>query len=485
MELRLGCGAARGTPCMVFSSQTFLFVFLPVVLLLTWAAPGRARRFVLLAAGLVFYAWGVQEFVLLVMASTLVDWGLALAIERTRKRWLLIAAVGQNLLLLGTFKYASFGVHQINRLADLVGADGVGALSIVLPIGISFFTFEKISYVVDVWRGDVRARRDPLDVLLFVSLFPRSIAGPIVRLREIAVDLREPRPRAEQVQAGAIRFSYGLAKKVLIADQIAPIADAAFASAGDGTLTSTAAWIGLVAYTLQLYFDFSGYTDMAIGIGMMLGFRFPENFARPYSSVSMTDFWRRWHMTLSRWFRDYVYIPLGGSRHGDATTYRNLFIVFALVGLWHGAGWVFLAWGLYHGAWLALERRMGWRAFSGEAARPWLRRAATVLIVMLGWVLFRAETPGVALDYYVALVSFGDGGTTVLDAALSNRAVTCMAIASLVVLLPAGRAGGAWVAEASGRVPSLARFATVGVALPLALLAAMAGTFSPFLYFQF
>ncbi len=477
---------------MVFSSTTFLFGFLPAVLLLTWAVPAKARRFVLLAASLVFYAWGVQEFVLVIIASTVVDWALARGIshyraqDRTRAaRWLLILAVGQNVALLATFKYAEFGARQVDRLAGLIGADGVGALSIALPIGISFFTFEKISYVVDVWRGDVKARRDPLDVLLFVALFPRSIAGPIVRLREIQHDLREPRPRPEQIEAGAIRFSYGLAKKVLIADQIAPVADAAFASAGDGTLTFSGAWIGLIAYTLQLYFDFSGYTDMAIGIGMMLGFRLPENFRRPYSSVSMTDFWRRWHMTLSRWFRDYVYIPLGGNRGTEGRTYLNLLIVFGLTGLWHGAAWVFLLWGLYHGGWLMLERRMGWRAFDGEASHPLARRAATVLIVMLGWVLFRAETASEAGSYYRALVDIGSLTTPAVEAALSNRAAICLVLGSIIFVLPASRAGGRWISEAAGRLPVAARVATVGVALPLSLVLAMAGTFSPFLYFQF
>lgn len=477
---------------MVFSSTTFLFGFLPVVLLVTWALPAKLRRFFLLAASLLFYAWGVQEFVLLVIASTVVDWALALGIKRYKDqdrlrpaKWLLAASIIQNLALLGTFKYAAFGARQIDRLADVLGTSGVGLVSIALPIGISFFTFEKISYTVDVWRGDVRARRDPLDVLLFVSLFPRSIAGPIVRLREIQHELREPRPRPEQIEAGAIRFSYGLGKKVLIADQIAPVADAAFAAAGDGTLTFTGAWIGLLAYTLQLYFDFSGYTDMAIGIGMMLGFRLPENFRRPYASVSMTDFWRRWHMTLSRWFRDYLYIPLGGGRGTGLQTYRNLLIVFVLTGLWHGAAWVFLLWGLYHGSWLMIERRFGWRAFHDDVAHPVLRRATTTLIVMLGWVVFRAPTFDVAATYYAALADVSRAATPAVDAAMTNKAGIVLVLACVIFLLPAGQAGGRWISEASGRLPVAARVATVGVALPAALILAMAGTFSPFLYFQF
>ncbi len=301
---------------MVFSSPTFLFVFLPAVLVATWIAPTPLRRFVLLAASLGFYAWGVQEFLLVIVGSTLVDWALARGIGRRHEeggsslaRPLLLVGLAQNLGLLAYFKYGGFASEQAARLADLLGMGSPGTLEVVLPIGISFFTFEKISYLVDVWRGDVKARRDPLDVLLFVALFPRSIAGPIVRLREIQHDLRRPQPTLEGIAEGSVRFSQGLAKKVLIADQIAPIADACFATASRGEpLSMTAAWLGALAYSLQLYFDFSGYSDMAIGIARMLGFKLPENFNRPYSAVSVTDFWRRWHMTLSRWFRDYVYI---------------------------------------------------------------------------------------------------------------------------------------------------------------------------------
>ena len=476
---------------MVFSSPTFLFVFLPAVLVATWLAPTRARRFVLLGASLGFYAWGVQWFLLVIVASTLADWALARAVQAERRRGrerraraFLLVGLAQNLGLLGTFKYAGFLSQQLDRLAEMLGSSGTGVLSIALPIGISFFTFEKVSYLVDVWRGDVEARRDPLDVLLFVALFPRSIAGPIVRLREIQHDLREPRPRVDQVQAGAIRFSHGLAKKVLIADTLAPVADAAFAAAADGDLTTSAAWIGAVAYSLQLYFDFSGYSDMAIGIGMMLGFRLPENFDRPYSSVSITVFWRRWHMTLSRWFRDYVYIPLGGNRGGASATRRNLMVVFVLTGLWHGAGWAFLAWGLYHGGWLLLERRMGWRGLDG-VRHPALRRAAVLLIVLVGWVMFRAESGGLALDYYRAMLVPTGGITPSVDTALDHQALVVLLLASLVVLLPPTRSAGRTLVEGTGRAVAAARAAVLGIALPASLVLAFSGTFSAFLYFQF
>jgi alginate O-acetyltransferase complex protein AlgI len=477
---------------MVFSSPTFLFVFLPAVLLATWVAPARIRRFVLLGASLGFYAWGAQTLVLVIVLSTAIDWALALGIGRMRARGrprparvLLVLALLQNLGLLVWFKYATFASQQVDRLADALGLSSPGTLAILLPIGISFFTFEKISYVVDVWRGDVEPRRDPLDVLLFVALFPRSIAGPIVRLREIQHDLRRPQPRVDMVQAGAIRFVHGLTKKVLIADQIAPVADAAFASAADGSLTSGSAWLGAVAYSLQLYFDFSGYSDMAIGIGMMLGFRLPENFKRPYSSVSVTEFWRRWHMTLTRWFRDYVYIPLGGSRGSGAATSRNLLIVFALTGIWHGAGWTFILWGFYHGAWLMLERRMGWRGLDGPVRWPWARRALLLLIVLLGWVLFRAENLDVAGAFYSAMFVPTNGSAPAVSAALDNQALAALLIGALVVLLPRARSGGRFLVDARGPAVWVARVASLVVLFPVALAMSLSGGFSPFLYFQF
>ena len=477
---------------MVFSSPTFLFVFLPALLLVTWIVPTRFRRFVLLAASLGFYAWGVQEFLLVIVTSTLIDWALARGIERRHREggsrsagWLLFAGLVQNLGLLAYFKYGGFASEQAARLADLLGLGSPGTIEVLLPIGISFFTFEKISYLVDVWRGDVEARRDPLDVLLFVSLFPRSIAGPIVRLREIQHDLRRPQPSMEGVAEGTVRFSQGLAKKVLIADQIAPVSDACFAAAGQGTLSMTAAWLGALVYTLQLYFDFSGYSDMAIGIARMLGFKLPENFNRPYSAVSVTDFWRRWHMTLSRWFRDYVYIPLGGNRGSERATTRNLLIVFGLTGLWHGAGWAFVVWGFYHGFWLIIERRFGWRAVDEPVRLPWVRRGVLVLIVVIGWVMFRAESMSLALDYYQAMLSPSRGLTPEIAGALGDQTRLVLAIACLVFLLP-GSTRERWLRTPKpGTAALIARFALVGVCLPYALAMAFSSTFSPFLYFQF
>jgi alginate O-acetyltransferase complex protein AlgI len=476
---------------LVFSSPTFLFAFLPIALLATWATPAWGRRFVLLAASAVFYAWGVQGVLAIVWCSALLDWATALGIKRAHERGrrrlaagLLIAGIAQNLAILGYYKYIGFALDEVDRLASLLGSDGPSIVAVALPIGVSFFTFEKISYIVDVWRGDVAPRRDPIDVLLFVSLFPRSIAGPIVRLREIEDQLHEPRPVPEQVSEGAIRFVHGLAKKVLIADQIAPIADAAFASS-NGDLTTSSAWLGALAFTLQIYFDFSGYSDMAIGIALMLGFRLPENFDRPYTSRSVTEFWRRWHMTLSRWFRDYVYIPLGGSRGSSLATYRNLIVVFALVGLWHGAAWSFVLWGLYHGMWLLVERRLGLRALGGHVRVAWLRRALTFVIVLVGWVLFRADSLDSALHYYRAMFVPTGGSVQAVDGALTNQATLALLAAAILVLLPRRVSGGRWLANGTGTAPAMARVVALGVLAPLALAYTLADGFHPFLYFQF
>ena len=478
---------------MVFSSPTFLFVFLPLVLAAYALVPVRWRNGLLIVASLFFYAWGVGGFVFTIVASTLADWALARFIEselrngrRRRARLLLTASIVQNLALLGYFKYANFFVDQVDGALARIGLESGGIAAIALPIGISFFTFEKISYTVDVWRGTTPARRNPLDLLLFVSLFPRAIAGPIVRVAEVAPDIDRPRNlREEDLVYGVTRFAHGLAKKVIIADTVAPVADTSFALQG-GDLTTTAAWVGIVAFTLQIYFDFSGYSDMAIGLGRMFGFHFAENFNRPYSAVSVTEFWRRWHMTLSRWFRDYLYIPLGGSRGSQAMMYRNLVLVFLATGFWHGAAWTFVIWGAYHGALLVLERVAGLRGLEAGVRFVPLRRAVTLLLVMVGWVLFRADDIGSAGHYLRAM--FTPQGTELgmaFEGVLTNQALFMLALGSLVVLMPRGLVVGRALAERETPLAWAGRFAVVGALLPISLVLVLSGTFSAFLYFRF
>jgi D-alanyl-lipoteichoic acid acyltransferase DltB (MBOAT superfamily) len=378
---------------MLFNTAQF-FVFLAVVLILFYGSPRSWRKLILLAASYYFYmSWNVR-FVLLLLALTVIDYTAGLWIERVqspRKKLVLIASLGANLGFLGFFKYYNF------LAANLAGAFGMAphsfALDIVLPLGISFHTFQSMSYVVDVYRGEQAAISNPIDYALFISFFPQLVAGPIVRARDFFADLYHWRPPSPEEQLrGALLVLFGLTKKMAIADQFALVSDKYFANiAGNpGVLT---AWSGVFAFAMQIYFDFSGYTDMAIGMAQLLGFHFPVNFRRPYLAGSVTEFWRRWHISLSTWLRDYLYISLGGNRGGSLRTYRNLILTMLLGGLWHGASWNFVIWGGYHGCLLTIERAFGIRTKS----RVWtflypVHALLTFALVSIGWVFFRAAT---------------------------------------------------------------------------------------------
>jgi alginate O-acetyltransferase complex protein AlgI len=472
---------------MVFSSVTFLFFFLPICLGGYYLLGSRLRNAWLLLSSLVFYTWGGGALVSLLIISTAVDYLMGWVVwsglssgNRTLIRLGVVGSVVVNLGMLSYFKYASFFVEQINSL----GFGNIAWDSVVLPIGISFFTFQSMSYTIDVSRGRVEHLRNPIDFALYVTLFPQLVAGPIVRFHEISDQLRGRIVNIESFALGAARFSHGLAKKVLIADSVAPIADAAFRADAAG-LGPAAAWLGIAAYTIQIYFDFSGYSDMAIGLGSMFGFTFPENFRRPYSAVSITDFWRRWHITLSNWFRDYLYIPLGGSRRSPGRTMANLWIVFLLVGVWHGANWTFLLWGIYHGAWLVAERLTGQRPVGDGASLVPLRRAITLLAVMVGWVMFRSPTAGDAFSYLGAMFSAGGVTAEAITNALDTRALIAMALGAASVLLPGNIVGGLLVTGWRGVRGTTLRIAEVAVALPYVMIIVASGSFSPFLYYQF
>ena len=477
---------------MVFSSIEFLWFFMPAVLLAYAAVPPRWRNGLLAAVSLLFYAWGAHAIVFVFLASILLNYvagrligrALAQGRERTARRVMWAAVVG-NLAVLFGWKYTVFAVDQLNGLIGLFGDGSIPEPSITLPIGISFFTFHGISYVVDVTRGQARPMRGIADYAQYMAFFPQLIAGPIIRYRQIEDQIRTPPPRSrrlDDIAEGFPRFALGLCKKVLIADQVAPIADAAFSDAD--ALTAPAAWIGALAFSVQIYFDFSGYSDMAIGLARMFGFRFPENFDRPYSAVSMTDFWRRWHITLSRWFRDYVYIPLGGSRVSQAVTVRNLLLIFLLVGAWHGAAWTFVLWGLYNGALLVAERVSGVVRLPDERLAV-IRRAGTFLFVVLGWVLFRAAGVGEAADVYSAMFSFETGALPArLDEVMTPQPLVALGVGLATVLLPRRLVLGR-VLEGGWRGPSLGARVAVVAAAPLAAISVAAGSFSPFLYFQF
>lgn len=479
---------------MVFSSIVFLFFFLPITLAVYFCTPHRARNVVLLVASLVFYTWGGGAFVLILLASIVVNWLIGLRIGRavetgtTRRRngWIAVS-VAANLAVLGYFKYANFFVDQVNDVADQLGIGPAAWTNVALPIGVSFYTFQSLSYTMDVARGRNRSLRNPLDYALFVMSFPHLVAGPLIRYHTIADELRDRHrvTRFEDFAEGSMRFVYGLGKKVIIADSLAPVADAAF-NAPAGQLSAVGAWIGLLAYTFQIYFDFSGYSDMAIGLARMFGFHFPENFRRPYSALSITDFWRRWHMTLSDWFRDYLYTPLGGNRGTGRRTAVNLLIVFAATGLWHGAAWTFLAWGMLHGSVMLWERMRGTRYVDSAPHEAWAR-ARTFLIVMVAWILFRASSIGNAARYAGALVGQGSGvlSADVVLRTIDVRELAVLVIALATLLLPGTFVGGRAIIDRTGRRAGAARFAVMVAAFPVSLLLVVSGTFSPFLYFNF
>src|SRR6476646_2493458 len=482
---RLGCATA-----MSFASPLFLWYFLPAVLAAVVVAPRHWRNGIVAIASLAFYAVGAGPTTLLLLACMVVNYVLGPALEpddwdleSKRRRQLLVGVIAFDVAVLAIWKYAGFASAQAAGLASFTGLD-VPTVSLALPIGISFYTFHHISYVVDIYRGERPALRNMASFVAYIALFPQLIAGPIVRYREIADQLTQPRShRLDDIAAGFPRFALGLIKKVVIADSLAPVVDACFATPAD-QLTTATVWLGAIAYTLQLYFDFSGYSDMAIGLGRMLGFKLPENFARPYSSASVTEFWRRWHMSLSRWFRDYVYIPLGGNRSGVGTTYRNLWIVFALVGLWHGANWTFLFWGLYHGTVLVIERRRGWGVAVTEPQRRLARRALTLLIVVVGWVLFRSPDLGTALVLWQHMVIPDLGGLTdAVSVSLTHQRLVILLLAGVVFLLPTRPITGRYLESMRSRPAAVLRIGvmTAGLLYPALLIAT--GTFSPFLYY--
>jgi len=466
---------------LIFSSLEF-FAFLAVVLAaIRLIASDAVRRVTLLIASYVFYAWWDWRFCFLLLGSTAVDYMIGLALERAvrvrLRRLLLTTSLVANLGVLAVFKYADFFAESVNSVARDLGIS-IPPLGLVLPVGISFFTFQTMSYSIDVYRGNLRATRSFLDFALFVSFFPQLVAGPIVRGSEFLPQLGTgARVTRTGLRAGAELFLRGFVKKVLFADTLAVLADPVFAD--PAAYSGGTCWLATLAYTGQIYYDFSGYSDMAIGVGGMLGFNFPENFRHPYLSRNITEFWRRWHMSLSRWLRDYLYVPLGGNRRGATRTYVNLFLTMLLGGLWHGASWTFVLWGAWHGVGLAVHRL--WRGrereaavigFSPSAVLSW---ASTLLFVMLGWILFRCQTMADAATMVVKMAGVS-GGTrwyhvesiVVLLLAVGLHAWT-LARGEYAVRVRLDRAWG-W---------ALAAAAAIAV-----LLYAPFGT-NPFIYFQF
>ena len=477
---------------MVFSSVTFLFFFLPAVLIAYYVVPRRARNTLLVLASLAFYTWGAGWIVLVLIGSIALNGVFGLGVERAmdggRQRQaqaILAVAIVMNVAILAWFKYANFTVDTVNGLVAAAGGGALAWTDILLPIGISFYTFHALSYLIDIYRGTARHLSSPIDFALYITFFPQLVAGPIVRFHEIRDQLIRRTETVPTFAAGVYRFCHGLGKKVLIADTLAPVADAAFA-APTGELGTAAAVLGVVTYAVQLYFDFSGYSDMALGLAMMFGIHLPENFARPYSSRSVTEFWRRWHMSLSRWFRDYLYISLGGNRGTPLATYRNLVIVFLITGLWHGAAWTFVLWGAYHGVLLLIERVLGIGRGDRDDDRPDpLGQARTVALVLFGWILFRSPDIGHAIGYMAALLRPGLDLPVSMARVLDPLAIIALAIGCASVLLPRDWVTGVRLERASIPAVRVLRLAVVAVVFPVAISFLVAGDFSPFLYFQF
>lgn len=396
---------------MVFSSLVFLFAYLPIVLAVVKLAPRNARNFCLFIASLLFYGWSEPVYILIMLFSTLVDYVNGMLVHKFRDnrkiaRRFVIASVVINLSMLAFFKYADFLILNLNQLGF-----SLPLLNLTLPVGISFYTFQTMSYPIDVYRGDAPVQKNPISFGTYVTLFPQLIAGPIVRYKDIATQLNHREENCDKFTIGIQRFVTGLAKKVLLANSIGLLWDT-ISTLPTSSMTVLTAWLGILAFSFQIYFDFSGYSDMAIGLGKMLGFDFVENFNYPYISKSITEFWRRWHISLSTWFRDYVYIPLGGSRKGKMNQIRNLMVVWLLTGFWHGASWNFMMWGIYFGVILILEKFVLVRYL--EKLPTWLQHSYAILLICIGWVLFAFTDLTAGLNYLKMM--FGFGQVAFLDA---------------------------------------------------------------------
>ena len=473
---------------MVFSSETFLFLFLPLFLAIYYLTPMRFRSVTILIGSYIFYGWWRIDFLGLLFLTTLWTYFFGRRIgaaqtARAAKTYLIIGLTGC-LGVLGVFKYLNFFIDSFAMLWGRDAADLGVHWQLILPIGVSFYVFHAVSYLVDVYRKDAVATARFFDFAAFIALFPQLVAGPILRFKDLTGQFAHREHSLDLFVTGTTIFAIGLAKKVLLADTVAPLANLAFQSPDPSLILS---WVGAVAYMIQLYFDFSGYSDMAIGLGLMIGFRFRPNFDMPYISRSITEFWRRWHISLSVWLRDYLYIPLGGNRKGEGRTYVNLLLVMFLGGLWHGANMTFVLWGLWHGSWLALERAMG-RSKATDLAGL----GATLLIVLLGWVMFRAETVTVALQVY--------GGMLGLNGLAPGREIALMITRESLVFLLLGVSVAAFEPRLNrvastrlapmpdGDLTAMNTLVPAFLMLGLTVVTVMKlaeQSFSPFLYFQF
>jgi alginate O-acetyltransferase complex protein AlgI len=480
---------------MVFSSFLFLFFFLPACLGCYFVAPARWKNLVLLVWSYLFYAWGAPRLIGLFFISTVVDYvlGRAIAANRSqvqRQKLLLTVSLVFNLAALFYFKYANFFIGELEDLMRKHNLGGIHWVQVALPIGISFFTFHKISYIVDVYRGIVRPATNFINYALYIALFPQLIAGPIIRYHDIHEQISKRVHDIESVFSGLCRFCLGLGKKVLIADAMGSVANNVF-HLQSSELSAPYAWLGIICYAYQIYFDFSGYSDMAIGLGKVMGFHFLENFDQPYISQNFTEFWRRWHISLSRWMRDYLYIPLGGNRVSKVRMYLNLWVVFFLSGLWHGANWTFIVWGLYHGFFLVIDR-LFWLKLSLRLGRV-INTLLTFVLVLVGWVLFRSDTLAQALTYLghmFDVVHYWTLPRVVLrGTVIHNEGLFVFFVATLLCFVPLCPSWEAISRRLEEKLSTMqvafVKFAASAACLILSALAIATTDYSPFIYFRF
>ena len=471
---------------MVFSSSIFLFFFLPLVIAGYYLLKENYRLSFLLLTSLFFYAWGEPKYILIMLLSIVINYSFGIVIHKsivyhTRKiiaKTLLIFGIVCNLVILFYFKYFNFTLGTVNRFINT----GFELRDIVLPIGISFYLFQGMSYLIDIYRKKVDVQKNPVKLAFYISFFPQLMAGPIIRYSDIKEQIDKRTVSVELFISGAQRFVIGLAKKVIIANNVGAVADIIFGTAASEIGIGTA-WLGIMCYTFQIYFDFSGYSDMAIGLARIFGFKFLENFNYPYISKTMTEFWRRWHISLSSWFRDYVYIPLGGNKKGNV--YANLFIVFALTGFWHGANWQFLVWGLWHGLFLIIERLFGFREVKNRNIIP-LRYAFTTLIVMLGWVFFRSPNMSYALEYLG--VMFGlvqlENVSFTLEYYLSPKTVFILCLA-IIASTPVLNSVSTWLKDTNALLVKCISYILILGLFFLSIVFVTASSYNPFIYFRF
>ncbi|MEW7290483.1 MBOAT family O-acyltransferase [Aquimarina sp. 2304DJ70-9] len=470
---------------MVFSSAYFLLLFFPLTILLYFVVPKKYRNLVLLVASVYFYTYGEKFLVLVMLFSTVVDYKCGILIEEGKRKLGLRISILTNLITLGVFKYFNFAIDNLYTLLEALNVSTESLHNIpeiVLPLGISFYVFQTMSYTIDVYRGNVKADRSLLEFATYVTMFPQLVAGPIVRYKDIQREIADREITLYGFAKGLERFTIGLAKKMIIANTFASTVDIIFTESGGGFSTPYA-WFGVIAYSFQIYYDFSGYSDMAIGLGRMFGFNFLENFNYPYISKSIQEFWRRWHISLSTWFRDYLYIPLGGNRKGKHRTYLNLFIVFLVTGLWHGAEWTFVIWGLYHGIFIIIEK-LGFDKILEKTWKP-IQHFYALFIVNVGWALFRADNFGSSMDYLKTMFVYTEGNQTVNDfiAYFSNTNelvfTTVLALIFATPIYP--------YLEAKFKNPNflIFRYFSVIMMLLLCIIYIAAGSYNPFIYFRF